>query len=73
MKALTTNQHRVMFSIPSRDTKQILEAKFKLSPFGYAYGYFHNVHYWSFPAELENQCRNILESVFPKNMISRIN
>ena len=72
MKALTTGQKRVMVAVNAYSPKQVLEAKFKLAPFGYAYGYFEKTHYWSFPQELEIKCVNILKNVFSVENLKRL-
>jgi len=73
MKALTTGQNRVMVAVSAYSQKQVLEAKFKLASFGYAYGYFDKTHYWSFPQELETTCLDILKGVFAVENLKRLN
>ena len=73
MKALTTEQNRVMVAVSAYSPKQVLEAKFKLAPFGYAYGYFDKTHYWSFPQDLEIKCLDILRDVFSNSNLKRLN
>jgi hypothetical protein len=73
MIAKTGQMNRVMYGLQGADSRRVIEAKFKLAPLGYAYGFFDRIHYWSFPAECQTQCVEILRSVFPNTDIYRLN
>ncbi len=73
MKVEPNKTHRLMVGVPADDPNKVLDAKFRMASVPYSYGYFENIHYWSFPVENRDQCLSILTSVFPDIPIHHFN
>lgn len=73
MKVEPNNMRRLMVGVPADDPNKVLDAKFRMAAVSYCYGYFENIHYWSFPVENRDLCMRILTSIFPDVPIHRFN